>query len=189
MKKIFSLLIIIFLMTGCGGEKNSNDAKSPKYSRIITVGFDEFAPMGFTENGEVVGFDIDLAKEAAKRMGVTFEFKPIDWGNKESELDSGNVDMIWNGLSMLEDRKEHMTFSKPYMDNRQIILVAKDNSQEIHSVGDLTGKIVAAQAGSSAETYIDEDEYLRNSFAKFKTYRNINEGFEALNKGEIDALI
>lgn len=189
MKKIFLLLIAIFLMTGCGGEKNSNDAKSPKYSRIITVGFDEFAPMGFTENGEIVGFDIDLAKEAAKRMGVTFEFKPIDWGNKESELDSGNVDMIWNGLSMLEDRKEHMTFSKPYMDNRQIILVAKDNPQEIHSVGDLTGKIVAAQAGSTSENYINEDEYLRNSFAKFKTYRNINEGFEALSKGEVDALI
>jgi len=189
MKKIFLLLIIIFLMTGCGGEKNSNDAKSPKHSRIITVGFDEFAPMGFTESGEVVGFDIDLAKEAAKRMGVTFEFKPIDWGNKESELDSGNVDMIWNGLSMLEDRKEHMTFSKPYMDNRQIILVAKDNPQEIHSVGDLTGKIVAAQAGSTSENYINEDEYLRNSFAKFKTYRSINEGFKSLSKGEIDALI
>lgn len=169
--------------------KNSNDSKSAKYNRIITVGFDEFAPMGFTENGEVVGFDVDLAKEAAKRMGVTFEFKLIDWSNKEKELDSGNVDMIWNGLSMLDERKEHVTFSKPYMDNRQIILVAKDNPKEIHSVGDLTGKIVAAQAGSTAETYIDEDEHLRNSFAKFKTYRNINEGFEALSKGEVDALI
>lgn len=190
MKKIFLLLIIIFLMTGCGGEKNSNDAKSPKYSRIITVGFDEFAPMGFTdENGNIVGFDVDLAKEAAKRMGVTFEFKPIDWSNKERELDSGNVDMIWNGLTMLEERKEHMTFSKPYMDNRQILLVANDNPQGIHSIGDLTGKIVAAQAGSSAETYINEDEYILDSFAKFKTYRNINEGFEGLSKGEIDALI
>ncbi|MBQ6297666.1 MAG: amino acid ABC transporter substrate-binding protein [Selenomonadaceae bacterium] len=190
MKKFFLLLTIIFLMTGCGGEKNSNDTKSPKYSRIITIGFDEFAPMGFTdENGNVVGFDVDLAKEAAKRMGVKFEFRMIDWNNKEMEIKSGNVDMIWNGCDIMDEYKKYMIFSKPYMDNRQILLVNKGNPKDIHSVSDLTGKIVGTQAGSNSETYIDENESLRNSFAKFKTYHNINSGFAALNKGEFDALI
>ena len=190
MKKIFLLLIAIFLMTGCGGEKNSNDSKSPKYSRIIVVGLDDFAPMGFKdENGNIVGFDVDLAKEAAKRMGVEFEFKMIDWNNKEMEMTSGNIDMIWNGCDIMDEYKKYMTFSKPYMDNRQILLVEKGNPKEIHSVGDLTDKIVATQAGSNSETYIDDDEYLRNSFAKFKTYRNVNMGFKGLSNGEFDALI
>ena len=191
MKKfLLSISLMIFFTTGCGVENNSENVNSMKYSRIITIGIDEFAPFGFTdENGNIVGFDVDLAKEAAKRMGVELNFKIIDWNNKEMEITSGNVDMIWNGCDIMDEYKNYMIFSKPYMDNRQILLVKKGNPEEIHSVGDLTGKIVATQAGSNSETYIDENESLRNSFAKFKTYHNINSGFAALNNGEFDALI
>ena len=191
MKKIFLLLLTIFFVAGCSGEKISKSVNSMKYSRIVTVGVDdEFAPMSFRdEQGNIVGFDIDLAKEAAKRMGVEFEFKPILWNDKKTEITSGNVDMIWNGLDIIEERKEYMIFSKPYMYNRQILLVKKNNPKGIYSLGDLAGKIVGTQAGSSSEIYIDEDEYLRNGFADFKTYDNFKEGFTALSKGELDALI
>ena len=191
MKKIFLLLLIIFFVAGCGGEKFSNGVNNMKHSRIVTVGVDdEFAPMSFRdEQGNLVGFDIDLAKEAARRMGVEFEFKPILWNDKEAEISSGNVDMIWNGLDIIEERKEYMIFSRPYMYNRQILLVRKDNPKNIYSLGDLAGKIVGTQAGSSSETYIDEDEYLKDNFADFKTYDNFKEGFTALSKGELDALI
>ena len=189
MKKIF-LILIIFLMTGCGGEKNSGDVSSPRHSRIITVGIDEFAPFGFTDaSGDIVGFDVDLAKEAARRLGVELEFRIIDWNSKEAEISSGNVDMIWNGCDIIDDYKRYMIFSRPYMSNRQILLVKKGNPQEIHSAGDLAGKIVATQAGSNSETYIDEDDNLRKSFAAFKTYLHINDGFKGLRDGIYDALI
>lgn len=190
MKKIFLLLLIIFVVSGCGGEKKSESVNSMKYDRTIVIGIDEFAPFGFMdERGEIVGFDVDLAKEVAKRMGTKVEFKVIDWNNKEAEITSRNIDMIWNGLDIIEDYKRYMIFSKPYMDNRQIIAVAKDNPEDIHVLGDLEGKIVATQAGSNSEDYIDSDDALRKSFAAFKTYRTIGEGFEGLNKGKFDALI
>ena len=191
MRKIFlPLLLTIFLVTGCGGEKDSENVTAMKYKRVITIGFDEFAPMGFTDaSGAVVGFDVDLAKETAKRMGTEVEFKAIDWNSKEAELKSGRIDIIWNGLDITPELQHSMIFSKPYMENRQILLVVKGNPQGIHSMGDLTGKIVATQAGSNSETYIDKDDALRKSFASFKTYRNINEGFAALSNGEYDVLI
>ena len=189
MRKFFLLLLIIFLMTGCSGEKHS-ETNSMRYSRIVTIGIDEFAPFGFTdENGNIVGFDVDLAKEAARRMGVEPEFKIIDWNNKELEITSGNVDMIWNGCDITEDYKRYMIFSKPYMENSQIILVRKDDTQNIYSEYDLAGKIVGTQAGSNSEDYIDTNEDLKNSFAKFKTYHTVKEGFEALQNGELNVLI
>lgn len=191
MKKIFLLLLTIFFVAGCSGEKISNNINSIKHSRIVTVGIDdEFAPMSFRDDrGNIVGFDIDLAKETAKRMGVEFEFKPILWDDKETEITSGNVDMIWNGLDITHERKEYMIFSRPYMYNRQILLVGKYNPKNIFSLGDLADKIVGTQAGSSSETYINEDKYLKESLADFKTYDNFKEGFAALSRGELDALV
>ena len=190
MKKIFLLLLMIFTLSGCGGQ-DSKDMESMGYKRVLTIGIDdEFAPMGFRdENGNIVGFDVDLAKEAARRMGVELEFKSIDWDNKEAEITSGNIDMIWNGLDIMDEYKEYMIFSKPYMDNRQILLFKRYNAEGIRSEYDLAGKVVGTQSGSNSETYILDNNALKNSFAEFRTYRNIKEGFEALDKGEFDVLI
>ena len=196
MKKFLAIFFSLFLfpislITGCGGENDSKNAESMKYKRIIVVGIDdEFAPMGFKdESGEIVGFDVDLAKEAAKRMGVEGEFRPIDWNNKEFEITSGNIDMIWNGCDITEEYKEYMIFSKPYMDNRQVILVKSGNRQKIRSEYDFAGKKVGTQSGSNSEDYINANEKLKESFASFKTYLNVREAFNALNSGEVDALI
>ena len=184
MKK-FLLLIILQLITGCGGGQGTNSGGDTKSGNTIVVGLDdEYAPMGFRDkNGELIGFDIDLAKEAAKRMGVTLELLPIDWNNKENELESGRIDIIWNGLDITPERKERILYSKPYMDNRQILLVKKDNHQGIRSETDLAGKIVGTQAGSNSETYIHQNEDLRDSFAEFKTYRNFRDAFNELESG------
>ena len=192
MKRIFLLLVVmIFFLTGCGGGDQTNNTNSMRYSRIIINGIDdEFPPMTFRdEHGEFVGFDVDLAKEAARRMGVEVEFKPIDWDKKEEEINSGNIDMIWSGCDIMDEYKEYMIFSRPYMDNRQILLVRKGNDKNIHSEGDLEGKIIGTQSGSNSETYINDNNYLRESFSTFKTYRNVNEGFKALSNGEVDALV
>ena len=192
-KNLFLMTLIILMaliVTGCG-EHDSKNLTGTKYEHKIIVGIDdEFAPMGFRdEHGNIVGFDVDLAKEAAKRMGVEIEFKPINWNNKEAEITSGNIDMIWNGCDIIDEYKEYMIFSKPYMDNRQILLVKKGNHQGIRSEGDLAGKIVGTQAGSNSETYVNDNDALKETFEEFKVYRNIREGFDALENDEIDALI
>lgn len=185
MKKFFLLLLMLFALSGCG--QNAADVSG----KTFIVGIDEeFAPMTFrNEKKELVGFDIDLARAVAKRMGVTFEFKPINWDNKETEINSGNVDMIWSGFDITDEREKQLLFSKPYMDTRQILLVRRGDGDNIHSEKALAGKIVGTQAGTSSEAYVNGNDALKKSFAQFKTYTNFKDGFELLNNGEIDALI
>ena len=192
MKKIFlPLLLLIFFVTGCGGGQDSSNTGSTKSKGTFVIGLDdEYAPFGFRDkNGELVGFDIDLAKEAEKRMGVKFEFKSIDWNNKENELDSGNIDIIWNGLDITPEREERILYTKPYMDNRQILLTKKSNDFNLRSENDLAGKSIGTQAGSNSEDYILSNETLRNSFKDFKTYATFKQAFADLTDGKVDVLI
>ena len=184
MKKIFlPILLMILFMTGC------TDESAPHEKLVIGVD-DDFAPMTFyDDHNNLVGFDIDLARETAKRMGVDVEFKSIDWDNKEAEITSGNVDMIWSGCDIMDEYKDYMIFSKPYMDNRQILLIRKEDKQNITALGNLEGKIVGTQAGSNSETYVNDNAALKKSFKDFRTYTNLKDGFEALSNGTFDALI
>ena len=187
MRKIFIMAMLLMMtFTGCGSDSNSTDK-----SGTIRIGLDdEYAPMGFrNEKGELIGFDVDLAKEAAKRMNVEVEFVPIDWDKKEEEITSGHIDMIWNGLDITDQRKEYMIFSKPYMDNRQILIVKKGNTQNIHTVGDLENKVVGTQAGSNSVDYLEQHKDLKEKFEGFKTYRSYKKAFEDLDKDLVDVLI
>ena len=185
MKKIFVTLILlaVCILTACGSSQNTN--------KVFVIGIDdEYAPLGFRdENGQIVGFDIDLAKEVARRLKITFEFKPIDWDNKEHELTSGNVDIIWNGFDITPARQRYALFSKPYMENHQVILVKAGSEQLIRSEGDLAGKRVGTQAGSTSVCYIEANPQLKNSFAEFKTYPHFKAALQALADDEVDALI
>ncbi|MBO4779510.1 MAG: amino acid ABC transporter substrate-binding protein [Selenomonadaceae bacterium] len=192
MRKFFlPLILMLLIVTGCGGEDNSDKIISEKYGNKLVVGVDvEFPPIGFRDKqGNIVGFDVDLAKEAANRMGFEFEFKPINWDNKREEITSGNIDLIWNGCDIIDEYKEYMIFSRPYMDNRQILLVKRNNPQGIHTTSDLAGKRVGTQAGSNSESYVNETATLKNTFAMFRTYRSVNEGFAALLNDELDVLV
>ena len=190
MKKLLWLLLIILTVSGCGGEVKKN-ADAPKPKKVYVVGLDaEYAPMGFKdESGEIVGFDIDLAKEAARRMDVVFEFRPIVWDQKEAELNSGRIDIIWNGLDITPERKAYVLYSKPYLDNRQLLLVKKNRGFNIQSLQDLAGKIVATQSGSNSEGYVEGNSELRNSLADFITYSSFSQAFKDLHEDKIDVLI
>lgn len=195
MKKIFmaTLLLVTMVFAGCGGGNDTAKTGSDgsKEQKKIIIGLDdEYAPMGFkNEQNEIIGFDVDLAKEAAKRLGTEVEFKAIDWNSKEAELKSGRIDIIWNGLDITPERQQNMLFSKPYMDNRQIVFVKKGNDQGIMAEADLAGKAVGTQAGSTAEGYVDKTEELKRSFKEFKTYGDYVSAFMDLENGRIDALI
>ncbi|MBR2732701.1 MAG: transporter substrate-binding domain-containing protein, partial [Selenomonadaceae bacterium] len=108
---------------------------------------------------------------------------------KEKELESGRIDIIWNGLDITPERKEHILYSKPYMDNRQILLVRRGNDLNIRTAGDLTGKVVGTQAGSSSENYVNDTPNFKSTFAAFKTYRNFKDAFAELDSGAVDVLI
>ena len=181
-KNVLPLLFVFFMLTGCGSSNNTN--------KLIIGIDDDFPPVSFHDaTGTLVGFDIDLAKEAARRLGVKAEFKPIDWNDKEEEITSGHVDMIWNGLDVTDKRKEYMLFSKPYMDDRQIILVRKEDDSYIYSEYDLEGKSVGTQAGSTSDDYINHNETLKKIIGEYKTYGRFSEAIAALMNDDIEAVV
>lgn len=160
--------------------------------KSITVGFDNtFVPMGFEEkNGNYAGFDIELAKYVSKKLGITVHFQPIDWDMKETELQNGTIDAIWNGYSATDERREKVAFTIPYMQNTQILVVKKTSG--IHSVEDMTGKVLGAQNGSSGMLDFEEHpEVLKNRVkgGDADQYQSVNEAIIDLKNDRIDALL
>jgi len=194
MKKFFmaATLMLTMLFTGCGsdGNKPADGDKPAKIEKIVIGLDDEYAPMGFKdENNQIVGFDVDLAKEAAKRLDAEVEFKAIDWSSKEAELKSGRIDVIWNGLDITDERKQNMLFSDPYMDNRQIIFVRKGDDKGIKAEADLTGKAIGTQSASTAEEYFNDNTALKDSLRELKTYGDYVAAFMDLENGRLDAVV
>ena len=191
MKKIFALCMMLVVAIGALAGCGNNAAKNDDANKPIVVGLDDnFPPMGFKdESNEIVGFDIDLAKEASKRLGRPVEFKAIDWNSKEAELKSGRVDILWNGLDITEKRKENMLFSNPYMDNRQIVFVAKGKAASIKGEADLAGKLVGTQSGSTTEEYFESNANVKNSMKEVKYYPDFINAFMDLENGRLDAIV
>ena len=153
----------------------------------LIVGFDQdFPPMGFVgDNGEYTGFDLDLAKEAASRLGLEYKAQPIAWDSKDMELESGNIDCIWNGFT-ITGREDDYTWTTPYMANKQVFVVANDS--DIKSQADLAGKVVEVQADSSAEAALKENQDLANTFGQLLTTPDYNTAFMDLEQGAVDAV-
>lgn len=198
-KGILGLLTLVGMavmsLTGCKQlASNPTVDNWDKYQqqKSITVGFDNtFVPMGFEEkNGNYAGFDIELAKYVSKKLGITVHFQPIDWDMKETELQNGTIDAIWNGYSATDERREKVAFTIPYMQNTQILVVKKTSG--IHSVEDMTGKVLGAQNGSSGMLDFEEHpEVLKNRVkgGDADQYQSVNEAIIDLKNDRIDALL
>ena len=183
MKKYLALFLTMVMgasvLAGCGG---SDSAKT------FTVGFDaEYPPYGYrTESGDYAGFDLDLAAEVCERNGWELVKQPIDWDAKDSLLNSGAINCIWNGFTM-EGREDDYTFSDPYMLNGQVIVVKKDSG--IKSLDDLAGKTVITQTDSAAEDVLSGDKAdLAATFASLETIGDYNTAFMQLESGAVDAV-
>ena len=198
MKKQISLLVVALvagvLLSGCGKKEEAAPAAAapaatPVPAAAIVVGLDDnFPPMGFKdEKNELVGFDIDLAKEAAKRIGREVTFKPIDWSAKEAELSGKRVDVLWNGLTITEERKANILFTKPYLENRQIVVVTEKS--DIKAKADLAGKVVGVQDGSSADEAVQKDEAAAKSIKELKKFGDNVTALMDLSAGRLDALV
>ena len=169
-----------FLNGGSGNAANDDST--------LIVGFDaEFPPYGYMDdNGSYVGFDLDLAQEVCDRNNWTLVKQPIDWDAKDSELDSGSIDCIWNGFT-INGREDDYTWSEPYIDNKQVIVVRADSG--INSLEDLKGKIVETQKDSSALAALEGDQKaLADTFQTLTQIADYNTAFMDLESGACDAV-
>ena len=187
MKRVLVALLAISMaagvLTGCGSKGSD---------KTFTVGFDaEFPPYGYRDdNGEYVGFDLDLAAEVCKRQGWELVKQPIDWDAKDMELSSGAIDCIWNGFTM-NGREDAYTWTEPYVDNSQVFVVAAASG--VQNKEELAGKVVAVQKDSSALAALNDEENadniaLRDSFAQLIEYADYNTAFMDLEQGAVDAV-
>ena len=154
---------------------------------VLVMGLDDaYPPFGYrNEANEIVGFDIDLAKEVTSRMGVELKLQPIVWDSNILELDSGNIDCIWSGFTMSEERKEQVAFTDPYIDNHQVIVVPADS--DIQTKADLSGKTVGVQAGSSAVDAINNDSATASTFKELVQMKDNVLLLTEVKAGTVDA--
>ena len=208
MKKRIALILagtmlMSFVLSACGDDKTASENDAKKEDTVdtssdenkkttFTVGFDaEYPPYGYMdENGEYTGFDLELAEAVCKLEGWELVKKPINWDAKDMELNSGSIDCIWNGFTM-NGREEEYTFSTPYVDNSQVIVVAEDSG--INTLEDLAGKTVGVQAASAALELLQSDEKdgqkaLADTFGALNEFADYNTAFTELQAGALDAL-
>ncbi|MBC8570048.1 amino acid ABC transporter substrate-binding protein [Zongyangia hominis] len=206
MKKLLALLMALVLcatvFAGCAAkEESSSQSGSQSQSDSSSastpaggektdfiVGLDvSFPPMGFmSEDNEIVGFDIDMARAVAEKLGLELKLQPIEWSAKDMELNNGNIDCIWNGMTITEERQENMLLLRPYMANNQFIVVAKDSA--IKTKSDLAGKIVAVQTDSSGEEALNDDP-IKDEVAEVVSMADYVSALNDLKIGRIDAVV
>jgi polar amino acid transport system substrate-binding protein len=212
MKKIVAIMLAGILcagvLTGCGGStgaaktedtkeeavestegaEGAATAESAGEGRVFTVGFDaEYPPYGYKDEttGDYTGFDLELAEEVCKRRGWTLKKQPIDWDAKDMEINSGAIDCLWNGMTY-NGRENDYTWSEPYVDNTIVIAVNADS--DIQTEADLAGKMVVAQAASSADTALNDNPELKDTFSGYETIKDYNDAFMQMDAGVYDAI-
>lgn len=175
-------------------ENGSDEGQDDSLEYILgkkefVMGLDSsFPPMGFLDDDQnIIGFDIDLAREVAARMGVELKLQPINWAAKELELSTKNIDCIWNGMTINEDRKLNMTLSKTYMKNTQVIVVLADS--EIKEKSDLKGRSVVIQNGSTAQDAVEGDQDFKNSLGALTMVEDNIKAMLDMKIGASDAVI
>ena len=211
MKKFAAMLltgVMAISLAACGGSSGAStstdnaaaepaaeetaaaDAAAADEDTEFVVGFDaEYPPYGYLDEatGDYTGFDLELAEELCKRRGWTLKKQPINWDNKDAEIDSGTIDCIWNGMTYT-GREAAYTWSKPYVNNSIVIAVLAES--DIQTPADLAGKVVIVQSDSSAETALKSDELasLAGTFADLQRNASYNTCFTDMKSGAVDAV-
>lgn len=190
MKKIMTILGFLILVTGCAS--TTEDSMDTSLEDILekerlVLGHTDYPPFGMLDEGESIGFDIDMAKELTDRLGVELETKYIDWDSKQFELDNNNIDAIWNGFTITPAREKEVTFTQPYFDNHIVMMSLKGNSYE--SLEDLAGKTVGVELQSSGQIALEEREDVNDSLKEMMKYTSVSEALMALKTGGIDVIV
>ena len=189
-KKIISILMVtvmalgVFALTGCGGSESEDTGDK------IVVGLDDtFAPMGFRdEDGNLVGFDIDLANAVGEELGMEVEFKPIDWDAKEMELEAGTIDCVWNGMSVTPERMESMALSDKYLNNKIVLMALADSDTDVTAATELKDLTIGTQADSSALEMLKKNEEYDSFKDNVKEYDTYDTAIMDLKAGRVDVI-
>lgn len=192
MKKVLSLILLITLVLtmtiGCAKEQSKlTTMETIKQTGVLTIGLDDsFPPMEYRDDkNNLVGFDIDLGNELAKKLGAKAEFVTTDFSGIIEALKANKFNMILSTLSITDQRKETILFSEPYIMEGQIVAINKNSIGSIVTPADLTGKIVACQLGSTSEQAAKKLEGLK----ELKPYDKVTEAFHDLSIGRVDAVV
>ncbi|GAP00008.1 amino acid ABC transporter substrate-binding protein [Fructobacillus ficulneus] len=191
------LAIVVSCVAFLTKPKDSHADTKDTWSKIeanksITIGLDDtFVPMGFRDkSGQLEGFDIDLANKVFADLGIKVKWQPIDWSMKETELNTGNIDAIWNGYTKTPERAKQVAFSKVYHNVAMSVVVKK--GQGIDKFSDMSGKILGAQTGSSGETVLNDEPKVLKQYIKGQKpveYDTFDKAFTDLNAGRINGLL
>ena len=158
MKKIIAMLLVIVLsltlFTACGGSKTDSDLAAVQKNGKLVVGITDYAPMDYKdENGEWTGFDAEFARLFAEELGVECEFYVIaDWGKKFLELETKQIDAVWNGMTITEEATLNASVSNPYVVNAQVLVMKADVVGNYADAASLAGLTVAAENGSAGQS-------------------------------------
>ena len=174
MKKLLCMVLVLMMVFSAGAAmaESESDWAYIQGKGKLTIGITLFAPINYyDENNELIGFDTELAKAVCEKLGVEVEFIEINWDSKEIELNSKNIDAIWNGMCITEERKQNMSMSRPYLYNTQAMVMKADKEADI--MADIAGKYVVAEQGSTGEgklqgTIADDDTVVVSAKEYFK---------------------
>lgn len=208
-----AVLLVVLALTGCGSNNNGNNAPSSapsnnaanggssanadsnllneiKTAGVIKVGLmGTYAPYNFlNENKEIDGFDADIAKEVAKRLGVKVEFAPQEFSGLIPSLQAGKIDAIISQVTITDERKQQIDFTQPYITN-QVKIIVKDDNNSITKPEDFKGKNIGVGLGTNDESYLRNDVLPQVGNFEIKTYDDVITSLQDLNAGRIDATI
>lgn len=188
MKKTIIIALVLLALIGCQKQSSKEmGLDAIKESKVMVVGYTHYPPLGFKDStGKETGLDLDLAKVVGEKMGVDVKFQYIDWDNKVFELNNGNIDMIWNGFTVTEERAKEVNFGKPYMDNE--IIVLSRNDKPISTINELKGLDVAVETQSSGEIALMKN-YISKEINEIQKYTSVADALLALNAKTVDAII
>jgi polar amino acid transport system substrate-binding protein len=167
-------MMVTLAFAGCGGSKDNGggkggDAAASDLQKIkdagkLIVGMTDYEPMNYyDDDGTLIGFDTEYTQLVCKELGVEPEFLEINWDNKEIELDAGNVDCLWNGVTYNEERAKTMSFSAPYVNNNIVVVTRKADAEKYNTMEGLATAKIVAEKGSSADDDILAEDTLKDA--------------------------
>lgn len=156
MKKFIAIILILAMSAICAVCASACSNKDG-----LTIGITIYSPMNYyDEDGELIGFDTEFAQKACEELGYTPKFQVINWDNKIFELQSGQIDLIWNGMTVTDELKEQIAVSDPYLENKQVVVVKSQNAANYSTVADiLNASSIAVESGSAGESVCAEAGY------------------------------